>query len=318
MQRVKSLKQGFRSGKGIAIVGPGRLGQALGRLLVGSGFRVLYVAARRVRAARRAIRFIGAGRPVALAAAHDLVKAQIVLLTVADSALSRVAKDLARRLLRIPTASYRHRVGRSHPKAWQGKTVLHTCGSLPASVLEPFRRRGAAIGSLHPFQTVPNPAAGVRNLKGCYWGLEGDAKALRIARRWVKALGGIPFRVRPDRKTPYHLAAFLVCPTIVTLMDRSLGLLQKAGVPARVAQPMLGRFVAETARNFVKLGAQRALTGPAVRGDWPTIRRHLAALRRFSPDTVPVYIELLRAMLQLAGEKPKEKRKRQNVKVSPR
>lgn len=270
---------------GVTIIGPGRLGQAMGKLLNQAGVPVLFVAARRLAAARRAVRFIGQGTPIDL---NDprLAKAPVILLTTADAALAEVAEALASRY-----------------GDWRGKVALHTCGSLPATVLEPLQRRGAAIGSLHPFQTIPNPAAGVRNLKGCYWSIEGDAAARIVAARWVAALDGVAFPVRPSQKTLYHAAAFLVCPTVVTLMDRSVRLLKRAGVPASIARPMLGRFVAETAGNFAKLGGRRALTGPAVRGDWPTIERHLAALRRFSPEVVPVYRALLRAMLRLAGRR---------------
>src|SRR5439155_1110853 len=141
----------------------------------------------------------------------------------------------------------------------------------------------------------------VHRLKWCYWEIEDEAQTRKVAGKYVRLLGGVEFPVRPERKTLYHAAAFLSCPTIVTLMERSRLLLQRSGVPARVARPMLAKFVAETARNFADLGARRALTGPAVRGDWKTIRRHLAALRRSSPQTVPVYRALLREMLRLAG-----------------
>ena len=39
---------------GIAIVGPGKVGQALGKLLAAAGFPIRYVAARRLEAARQA------------------------------------------------------------------------------------------------------------------------------------------------------------------------------------------------------------------------------------------------------------------------
>ncbi len=274
------------AGSGIAIVGPGRVGQAIGKLLASAGFPVRLVAARRLAAARRAVRFIGSGRPVTLHAL-ELIRSQVILLTVSDAALARVAEGLAGRP--------------GDRKVWSGKVVLHTCGSLPASVLWPFKQRGSAIGSLHPFQTIPSPAAGVRNLKGCFWALDGEKPALRVARRWVKAFEGVAFRVRPGRRVLYHLSASLVCPALVTLMDRSARLLRRAGVPARIAPRMLSRFVAETARNFAELGGRRALTGPASRGDWATIRGHLAALRADAPDLVPAYEALLRLMLRLAG-----------------
>lgn len=290
---VNSAKHRKRSQSGVAIIGPGRLGQAMGKLLGQAGVPVVLVAARRKAAARRAVSFIGRGVPVELTD-RRLSATPIILLTTSDAALGQVAKALAS----YPTDR----------NAWRGKVVLHTCGSLPSSVLQPLRRRGAAVGSLHPFQTVPDPAVGVRNLQGCFWGIEGDWEAQRVARRWVKALRGIAINVRPSGKTLYHLAAFLVCPTVITLMAQSARLLKRAGVPAGSARLMLGRFVADTARNFADLGARRALTGPAVRGDWPTIGRHAAALRRISPQFVPVYKELLLAMLRLTKTRPPRRR----------
>jgi len=270
--------------EGISIIGPGRVGQALGKLLHEAGFPVLFVAARRRAPAQRAARFIGSGRPIGLDA-PELTIAPVILLTTSDAALAPVARSLA------PLRN-----------DWSGRVVLHTSGSVPAAVLAPLKRRGAAIGSLHPYQTIPNPSTGVRNLVGGYWGIEGDPAARRVAARWVKALRGVPFPIRPEKKILYHASAFMVCPTLVTLMDQSTRFLALSGVPDRIARPMLARFVTETVKNFVELGGQTALTGPASRGDWQIIRRHLAALRRDFPGTVPLYQELLRAMLRLAGK----------------
>ena len=258
----------------------------MGRLLSQAGFRMQFVAARRLAAARRAARFIGAGRAVSLHA-PELKRAQVFLLTTSDSAIEAVARQLA-----------------ASVKDLRGKIALHACGSLPASVLAPLKRRGAAVGSLHPYQTIPNPKQGTRNLRGCFWGIEGDAKANRVAKRWIRALGGIAFPVREENKTLYHLSAFLTCPTIVTLMNASTKLLAKSGVPERIAQPMLAGFVATTAKNFGIFGAKKSLTGPAARGDWETLRKHLRALRRDAPEIVPAYKEILRLMLRLAGKKP--------------
>lgn len=269
----------------IAIIGPGRLGQALGRLLVEEGFPVLYVASRRLAAAKLAVRFIGRGQALRLDS-PELTQVPVILLTTSDAALAPVSRQLAAR-----------------SKDWSGRVVIHTSGSVPASVLSPFKRRGAAIGCLHPFQTIPNPRTGVRNLPGGYWGIEGDPAACRVARRWVRALDGVAFPIRSEKKILYHAAAFMVSPTLVTLMDQSAKFLKHSGVPDNIARPMLGRFVTETVKNFVKLGGRRAMTGPVVRGDWAVVRRHLVALRREFPDTVPLYKELLRAMLRLPGKR---------------
>jgi len=275
----------LRNSRSVAIIGPGRMGQAMGRLLAQSHVPIAFVAARNPAAARRAVRFIGKGKPTGLADPR-LQGASVLLIATSDAAIAPVARALAQQGKGID--------------AWQGRVVLHTCGSLPSAVLRPLQLRGAAIGSLHPYQTVPNPQAGVRNLRGCFWALEGDRRALREARSWVKLLGGVGFSIQPEAKTLYHLSAFIVCPTVVTLMAQATSLLKQAGVPPRISRPMLRQFVSETAKNFAELGARRALTGPAVRGDWATIRRHLTALKRSAPEFVPVYQSLLQAMIALA------------------
>lgn len=291
---------------GVAIIGPGRLGQALGRLLAEAGVPVRWIAARRIQAASTAVHFIGAGRPV-LVTDEAILEASVILLTTADAAIRPLAKRLSTRLP-ARTDARRLEVGRKGDSRlvgrWRGRVVLHTCGSLSSDVLAPLKRLGAAVGSLHPFQTVPNPEAGVRNLKDCFWGIEGDAAALRVVRRWVRLLDGKAFTVHAGRKPLYHAAAFLVCPTVVSLMERSAGLLAKSGVPGPISRVMLAAIVAETAKNFAALGPGQSLTGPVARGDWPTVKRHLAALQRYSPEVVSIYTDLVRDMLRVTGGIP--------------
>ncbi len=281
---AKRQKKGIRT-RGVAIVGAGRLGQALGRLLRRRGVPVNWIAARNPARAKRAAQFIGGGRAVGLRD-PELCRAAVIMLSVSDSAIEPVAREIA-----------------ALQKDWSGRIVLHNCGSIPADVLEPFRRRGAAIGSLHPYQTIPSREDGSRNLIGTFWSVEGDAAAVRLGRQWVKKVSGTVFRIRPGGKPLYHLSAFLVCPTELALMDQAEKVLRSAGVPPRIVRPMLSRFVAETAKNFQQMGGGKALTGPVVRGDWTTIRKHIAALRRTSPEALPAYLELLRLMAKLVSKK---------------
>lgn len=274
----------------VAVVGPGRVGQALGRLLLVAGVRIGWVAARRLAAAKMAARFIGAGRAVTLDSA-DLASAPVLLITTSDSALAEVALALARRR-----------------RSWKGAIVLHTSGAWPAgssdSVLQPLRQRGASAASLHPLQTVPSATIGVLNLIGCLWAIEGDPQAVKLAKRWVRKLRGTALTLRPERKPTYHAAAVIACAGVVTLMESSRRLLEQCGVAPKRARDMLQGFVEETAKNFAALGTKRALTGPAVRGDWTTIRKHLAALKKDAPDLLPLYKSLLHSMWRLSGRRP--------------
>jgi len=264
--------------------------------------RVDFVAARRIERARSAQKFIGRGQAVTLTD-PALARASVFVLTVSDRALQPVAEQLAGLLARSVGEGKPSKPARAG-KPLAGRIFLHTCGSLEASVLEPLGRLGGAVGSLHPFQTVPSPKQGAENLLGTFWTTEGDPSACRLARGWVRLLKGKIVRIRSDRKTLYHLSAFLVCPTLVALMERATGFLEAVGAPTRVARQMLGAFVSETVKNFVAFGGRRSLTGPASRGDWDVIRRHRQELRRRAPDLVPVYDSLLREMLHLAGKEP--------------
>jgi len=284
--RSQAGKRKSRAGEAaldVTIVGPGRVGQAIGNLLAAAGVSIRCVAARQKNAARHAVQFIGSGVAANLDD-PELAGASVILLTVSDRALD----PLARLLAKIRSD-------------WHGRVVLHTCGTLPASVLRPLKRRGAAVGSLHPFQTVPTPAAGSRNLTSCFWAIEGDRKACQVAMRLARALEGTPFQMGPSGKILYHAGAVLACGAVVALLEQSARLLRRSGVPAEMVRPMLGRFLTETVSNFVKLGGRKALTGPQARGDWATVEKHFRAMRRLTPDVVPVYRELTRAMARLAG-----------------
>ena len=50
-----------------------------------------------------------------------------------------------------------------------------------------------------------------------------------------------------------------------------------------------GGLVEQTLGNARALGIDRALTGPMVRGDVGTIRRHLDVLSREAPGVLPLY-----------------------------
>ncbi|MBM3956532.1 MAG: DUF2520 domain-containing protein, partial [Gemmatimonadetes bacterium] len=72
--------------------------------------------------------------------------------------------------------------------------------------------------------------------------------------------------------------------------DRQTGL--------RALLPLIRATVGAVERR----GVPAALTGPYVRGDVATVRRHLEAVRRGSPDVARAYAALALAALPLARE----------------
>src|SRR5271167_4392906 len=85
---VESQPQGILAWmeKALAIVGAGRVGKSLGRRLRENGWKIQSVATRTEPTARRAVRFIGAGKAQAGISRH-ILSASTILICVPDDAI---------------------------------------------------------------------------------------------------------------------------------------------------------------------------------------------------------------------------------------
>jgi predicted short-subunit dehydrogenase-like oxidoreductase (DUF2520 family) len=107
-----------------------------------------------------------------------------------------------------------------------------------------------------------------------------------------------PFRLTRRAKAAYHAAAVFASNYFVVVEAVAHRLLQRAGVPRAAAWRALRPLVEGTLENLAR-GPAAALTGPVVRGDVTTIRRHRAALP--AADEA-LYRALGRGALALARE----------------
>ncbi len=267
--------------KTFSIVGAGRLGTVLGAALVRRGWTVAAVVDKDARAARESRRIIGRG--AATTDFNRLSKAAgMVVIAVPDDALSRVARKLARSGI-----------------SWSGRTVFHTSGLLPARVLEPLRKRGARIASVHPIQSFPRKDAPASIFRGITWGVEGDPAAIAAAEEMVRSLRGNVLLLAAKDKPLYHAACSLASNAMVALGWTASGMLGAAGIKEETATGMLSPLVQGTLQNVKDLGPEKALTGPILRGDVATVRQHLRALRD-DPPARRVYQILGKQILRLA------------------
>lgn len=251
----------------------------MGRRLRETGWRITVVAARSEASAKRAVRFIGGGRPAA-GVPSTLAVAATILVTVPDDAIAPVAADLARH---------------AGPDL-QGKIVLHTSGALDTSVLEPLRQCGAAAGSMHPLQTFNGVS--VPPLEGKVFAIEGDELAVRMARRIARSLGGVPVRIPAAQKPLYHAAGAFAAGLCLALEETGVRMLMTAGLRRREAQRALLSLTRQVLEHYEKLGPQKAWTGPLSRGDFGVVAAHEEALRQAHPE----FLEAYRAVTRLAAK----------------
>jgi predicted short-subunit dehydrogenase-like oxidoreductase (DUF2520 family) len=165
--------------------------------------------------------------------------------------------------------------------------------------LVPLGASGAALGSLHPLQTIADPASAPAAFQGAYAAVEGDARAVEAASLVARAVGLTPFPISGESKALYHATAALLANSTVALAGLAERLARDAGLPEELLGRIYLPLLRGTVENLERLGPARALTGPVRRGDLRTIERHLEAL---PPADRALYRALGQLILALARE----------------
>jgi len=245
----------------IAIIGPGKVGRAIGILAGRAGYRIVSVGGRDKAKAERAAGEIGAGAKAATVA-EAAAAGQLVLLTVTDAAIGPLCDELA------AAGALR-----------QGAMVAHCSGALDAEVLASARRLGGcAVGSMHPLQTFATSEAAVARFPGTYCFCEGDERAVASLESLASAIGGVAVRIASADKVLYHAAAVMACNYLAAMLDASVAAGEAAGIDRATFLAAAGAIARATVENVIAMGPAEALTGPIARGDAETVARHLAAL----------------------------------------
>ncbi|MCX6601908.1 MAG: DUF2520 domain-containing protein [bacterium] len=215
-----------------------------------------------------------------------------IIICVKDSQIAYVSRQLAQ--LRI---------------GWNRLTILHTSGVLGGDVLKALASKGAAVAAWHPYMTFPKlsvrragsptlPESGGGLFAGVTFGISGEMRAVQAASRLSRALGGRPLRLREEDRILYHLSAVLSCGFVAADLLLAVRVLKSIGLSEKRALETVLPIASQTLQNVAELGPQRALTGPAVRGDLATIRKHLRALKKSDPHLARVYAAVSRHLLK--------------------
>jgi predicted short-subunit dehydrogenase-like oxidoreductase (DUF2520 family) len=172
-----------------------------------------------------------------------------------------------------------------------GRLVGHCSG---ATGLEPLSPHEAF--SLHPLMTVTEGGA---SFLGAGAAVDGStARALALARELATALGMLPVQIPDGDRAAYHAAASIASNFLVALEAAAERLADSVGVERQLLIPL----VRATVENWAKLGPERALTGPVVRGDEATIAAQRAAIVERAPELTGLFDALVDTTRALARE----------------
>jgi predicted short-subunit dehydrogenase-like oxidoreductase (DUF2520 family) len=135
--------------------------------------------------------------------------------------------------------------------------------------------------------------------------VEGDASAVRLARRIARDLGGRAFAIDKKYKPAYHAWGAFASPLLLSLLVTAERVAAVAGVPREIARTRMLPIIRQTLANYAKRGPAGAFSGPIIRGDAATLEKHLRVLRRV-PEAREVYLALARSALKNLPAKNKQ------------
>ena len=260
---------------GITLVGAGNLASALAASLRRADYGIDGIVTRSDSASQRRARLL-AREVNSSVVSPAQIKSKVVWFCVPDGEIARAARSLAPAL------------------EWNGRIALHSSGALTSDELDVLRRRGAAVASVHPLMTFVHGSR--PPLARVPFAIEGDASATRSARAIIRQLRGQAFSLRKREKVAYHAWGMFASPLLTALLAITERVAGAVGVRPDAARRRMLPILAQTITNYAALGAAATLSGPVVRGDVDTVKKHLSVLRQI-PAAREVYVALVRASL---------------------
>lgn len=258
----------------IGVIGPGRVGAGLARLLTERGYAIRALAGKSPSRAEA----LAASLPECRATDPQTVAdtCELVFVTTPDHTLGEIA----------------------HALDWrEGQSVVHCSGALPAAVLSPVAQHGAMPGAFHPLQTLPDAQAAFANLPGSFVAIEAAEPLKGQLAAIATSLGCTWGYVPPAARPAYHAAAVLVSNYTVALAHAGVELWRALGKSEEEAMQALAPLLQGTVQNLRRLGPAAALTGPVARGDWETVGKNLAAVAETAPEQTFTYAAMALAMI---------------------
>lgn len=277
----------------VAVIGAGKVGSTLTIALKQAGVPIAGV----LSASRRSAELLAAkaGAFVFCSLTDLAAEADIIIISVPDGKIAGIAEGLAQ-------------TGRISG----GKTVLHTCGSQSAEALCCLAQLGGNIGSIHPLQAFSSVDLTVGKMKGTYFVVDGDERAVEAAKWLVGAIGGNFLAIDSACRPLYHAAACMASNYMVAVVYGAVQMMQKIGIAEKDALAALKPLLQGTVDNLTENGTVKALTGPIARGDDGTLRKHLLQIAALSPKEEALYrdvgvytVEIAQAQGGITSEKAK-------------
>ena len=116
-----------------------------------------------------------------------------------------------------------------------------------------------------------------------------------------EAIGAACFGVRSQDKVLYHAAAVLATNFAPVLQALAEDAWRATGMPDALVLRLRERLLRNLVDNIAAFGPQKALTGPAARGDFAAIARQADVVADWDRQAAAAYCALSALALRMAG-----------------
>lgn len=243
----------------ITILGSGNVATHLGEAFHKTGHQILQVYSRNKANANALASVLSA---VAIDSLGEVTnQADLYLIAVPDQAIQGVAERL--------------------PSAIKG-VVVHCSGATHSAILGHFPHYGV----LYPVQSLRKNIP--TSLEKVPFGIEGnDLVSTDLLIQLMQPIALQSFLCSSEQRLALHIAAVFANNFSNVLFQIAFDVLQEQNLSFDLLKPI----VLETAQNVQKKSPNEVQTGPAIRGDIETIKKHLQFLTK-NPNWLKIYQQL--------------------------
>lgn len=255
----------------ISLLGTGNVATHLGNRLLQCGHSVVQVYGRNKERTQTLAPAWGA-LPVNDLWDLNAEETDLMLMAVSDQAIEELSERLA------PVLS-----GSTTP-------VAHTSGATPVQALQACAPR---CGVFYPLQTFSGQTpVDFDSLPLCYY--SPDASTQTLLQTLAQSICKHTYRIDDSERAVLHAAAVFANNFTNLLFAMSEELCKLHGLPFDLLRPL----IAQTAAKVQQISPGQAQTGPAKRGDTPTLQKHLELLQALPQgrEFVEVYSLLSRCI----------------------
>lgn len=253
---------------GIAMVGAGNVATCLAVMMKDAGHEIETVYSRTPSSAKKLASLVDAGWTTDISGIDK--ESRILIFALTDQAIMDTIGKLG----------------------FSKSFLVHTAGSLPMSI---FAGHSDNYGVLYPLQTLSSLRAGaIRDIPLC---TEANSeRGMSELRALALSISTGVYEVNSDIRILLHLAAVFSCNFSNHMYAIAESIANRAGIPFEILHPL----IRETVEKAIINGPLKSQTGPSVRSDRITIKKHLELLS-YSPRLRSVYDKLSVSISKMAG-----------------